>query len=153
MGGGLFSMGASLVVGSGSATIIDSTLTGNTAQGGSGFSGGNGIGGAVFNLDGSVTFNNDTLAANTVAGGQANGGSNGLADGGAVYNLAFGNVIQTGSATNATLTLNNSILSNSSGGTDLAANVVNGQQHQCRQHRRLDQPRADSESQQHDLGR
>ncbi|HKB36541.1 MAG TPA: DUF4214 domain-containing protein, partial [Gemmataceae bacterium] len=107
------------------------TLTANTAQGGGGgfasSNGGSGYGGAIFNLDGSVTLNNDTLAANTVRAGA--GGSNGVdgqADGGAVFNLAYGNKIVSGGAVIATLTLNNNILSNTTGGTDLFSNAING---------------------------
>jgi hypothetical protein len=40
-----------------------------------------------------------------------------------VYNLAYGNNILTGGAVSATLTLNNSILSNTSGGSDLAGQI------------------------------
>jgi hypothetical protein len=119
-------MGASTVAGSGVVRITNSTLTGNTAQGGGapdlvGTYGGSGYGAALFNLDGAVTLNDDTLAGNTVLG--ASGGN---ADGGAVYNLAFGNLIQTGAATSATLVLNNNILSNTMRGTDLAANAIDG---------------------------
>jgi hypothetical protein len=120
-------MGASSNPGSGTLLITDSTLTANTAQGGDGgpggTQGGSGFGGAVFNLDGTVTLNDDTLAANTVSSGA--GTNTGGADGGAVYNLAFGANIDTGGTTSATLTLNNSILSNSAGGTDLAGQIMN----------------------------
>jgi hypothetical protein len=124
-------MGASNVTGSGTVNILDSTLTGNTAQGGSGdtaANGGSGLGAAVFNLDGSATLNNDTIDANTnTAGAGGTGGSNGLA-GGTVYNLAFGNVIQTGGANTATLTLNNNIVANTTGGSELAAQNIAGAQ-------------------------
>jgi hypothetical protein len=116
-------MGASTVTGSGVVQITNSTLTGNTAQGGtardlSATFGGSGYGGAIFNLDGAITLNEATVAFNTVAG--QDGGS---ADGGAVYNLADGNNIQTGGAVSATVTLNNSILSDTTGGTDLAGQI------------------------------
>jgi hypothetical protein len=114
-------MGASTVTGSGVLLITNSTLTGNTAQGGAApltGNGGSGYGGALFNLDGSITLNDATVAANSVSGGSA--------DGGAVYNLAFGNLIQSGGAVSATLTLNNNILSNTTGRTDLASNIMNG---------------------------
>jgi hypothetical protein len=119
-------MGASTVAGSGVVRITNSTLTGNTAQGGGAPDladtyGGSGYGGALFNLDGAVTLNDDTLAGNTVFGAS---GAN--AAGGAVYSLAFGNVIQTGAATSATLVFNNNILSNTAGGTDLAADAIDG---------------------------
>src|SRR5262249_58656776 len=109
----------------------NSTLTANTAQGGgSGLfksNGGSGYGGALFNLDGAVTLTNSTLAANTVQGGEGHdGGDDGQADGGAVYNLAYGNNIVSGGAVSATLTLTNSILASTTGGTDLASNASNG---------------------------
>jgi hypothetical protein len=129
LGGAIFNMGASNIPGSGILVITNSTLTANTAQGGGSAAclGGSGYGGAVFNLDGSVTINDSTLAANTVAGGASESLSPpGTADGGAVYNLAFGNDINTGGTTRATLTLFNSILSNSAGGTDVAGQIVNG---------------------------
>jgi hypothetical protein len=122
-------MGASTKTGSGVVHITNCTLTANTAQGGAGSltgNGGDGFGGALFNLDGSVTLNDATVAANTVSGGSSSEGNVGLSDGGAVYNLAFGNLIQNGGAVSATLTLNNSILSNTTGGTDLASNAING---------------------------
>jgi hypothetical protein len=122
LGGAIFNMGAdSAHPGSGQANLVNCTLTANTAQGGSGGgaanSNGTGAGGALFNLDGKVALVNDTLAANTVAGGSRNG----AADGGAVYNLAFGNDIDNGRAVAASLVLNNSILATSSGGNDLSS--------------------------------
>src|SRR5262249_39177092 len=69
-----------------------------------------------FNLNGQVILANDTLAANTVA---VNG--SGTADGGAVYNLAFGNDIDTGGAVAVSLVLKNSILATSTGGNDLSS--------------------------------
>jgi len=130
MGGAIFNMGASTVTGSGVLTIINCTLTANIAQGGYSYlesNGGDAYGGAVFNLDGSVTINNSTLAFNSVLGGEGGAfGENGLAAGGAVYNLAYGNLIQTGGANTASLTLNNSILSNTIGGADLGSNGVSG---------------------------
>lgn len=93
MGGAIFSMFGSL-------TVINSTLTANTAQGGGsvtylvdpktgirnvlvGFStGGSGFGGAIFNLDGTASITFSTLAANTVTAGT--GSTNGSADGGAL---------------------------------------------------------------------
>ncbi len=128
MGGALFNMGAdSAHPGSGQATLTNCTLTNNTAQGGNSGNfagGGSGFGGAVFNLDGTATLSNDTLAANIVAGGT--GSFAGGADGGAVYNLAFGNDIDTGKPVTAALVLHNSILASSIGGKDLVSQVVNG---------------------------
>jgi hypothetical protein len=135
MGGALFNMGAdSTDPGSGQATLVNCTLTNNTAEGGSsnGVSasignGGSGLGGAVFNLDGTATLTNDTLAANTVTRGT--GAVSGGADGGAVFNLAFGNDIDTGKPVAASLLLNNSLLATSSTGNDLVSKAVNGVGH------------------------
>ena len=132
LGGAIFNMGATGIPGSGVLTIINCTLTNNTARGGAGGGGGNGgggFGGAIFNLDGSVTIDDSTLASNTVAGGASSGGSVGPADGGAVDNLAFGNIIQgngtniqAGGAVSATVTLFNSILSNTNPGSSAKSN-------------------------------
>jgi hypothetical protein len=115
-------MGADSAHSSGGATLINCTLTGNAALGGGVGSsdcgdGGDGAGGAIFNLDGQVELDSDTLAANAVRGGAGGDGEvPGVAAGGAVYNLAFGNDIDTGGPVTATLVLHNSILANSSNG-------------------------------------
>jgi hypothetical protein len=137
MGGAVFNFG-------GSINILSSTLAGNTAQGGSGsdgkdfgighFSvggdGGSGLGGALFNLDGQVNIWNSTLAGNNVVAGSAgslhNPGFPGSAEGGAVYNLAYGNNLSTGGPVSSSLSVSSSILANSAGGPDLTNNVVNG---------------------------
>jgi hypothetical protein len=123
LGGAIFNMGAA--DGGGTVSITNCTFTANTARGGSGGKGavgGSGYGGAIFNLDGMVALNDDTLSANTVVAGLA--ASPGHADGGALYNLAFGNNIRTGTAVSAGLIVNNSILANSAGGSDLASNAT-----------------------------
>jgi hypothetical protein len=107
--------------------LINCTLTNNSARGGSSLSdgqGGSGYGGALFNLDGQVSLTNDTLASNSVASGTGNASNQ--ADGGAVYNLAYGNNIDTGSPVTDSLILNNNILAKSSGGNDLSSALVNG---------------------------
>ncbi len=137
LGGAIFTMGA--YPGQGVVTIADSTFTANMVQGGfggTGANGGSGYGAALFNLDGSVTLSDDTLAANAVfpGGGGIGGGPNGQdppgnpggADGGAVYNLAFGNNINDGSPNTASLTLYNSILSDTIDGNDLINQASNG---------------------------
>jgi hypothetical protein len=129
MGGAIFNMGADSFThpvmaqppkgGAGSVVIINSTLTGNTAKGGPGFQGGGGLGGALFSLDGDVTLIYTTDDANTVVAGTSSGlGAPAVsADGGAAYNLAFGNDIENGgkkkTAPGAALTLVNSILADS----------------------------------------
>jgi hypothetical protein len=105
--------------------IINCTLTANTAQGGSCVqcpqNGGSVYGGAIFNLDGDVILKNATLARNTVTAG-----AGGRADGGAIFNLAYGHHIVTGGPVRATLRLINSILAATTGGSDLASNGING---------------------------
>ncbi len=110
-GGGGGGLGGAIFNHLGTVTLINCTLTGNAAQGGNGANGGSGLGGAIFNLNGMITVTNSTFAANTVTAGT--GGTPG-ADGGALYNLAYGNKFD-GTATTATVTLSNSILANSSG--------------------------------------
>jgi hypothetical protein len=95
-------------------------LAGNTAAGGNALagSGGSGFGGGIFNLNGTLTLRNATLAGNTVDEGT--GTASGLADGGAIYNLAFGNgIFAANTAVSATVNLINSILADSTGGNDL----------------------------------
>jgi hypothetical protein len=110
LGGAIFNMGASNVAGSGVLNLVNTTLTGNTAQGGSGFQGGAGEGGGLFSLDGNVTLTYATIAGNTIAAGASNGGAAGVADGDAVYNQASGNLIQNGRANAAQMAVQNTIL-------------------------------------------
>jgi hypothetical protein len=128
LGGAIFNMGATGIAGSGVVKMTNCTLTANSALGGAGSytgHGGSGYGGALFNLDGSVTLNDVTVAANRVARGHERG--NGKADGGAVYNLAYGNSIANGLAVSAKVTLYNSILSDTNSGLhDLVSNAING---------------------------
>ncbi len=119
-GGGGGGMGGAIFNHRGTLTAINVTMTANTARGGnSGLTSGNGsgYGGAIFNLNGTVTLTSSTLAANTVAEG--GGGADNIADGGALYNLAYGNKIEDGTKSIATTTISNSILANSVGGRDL----------------------------------
>jgi hypothetical protein len=145
MGGAIFNMGdVGILQGCGVLSMTDCTLAYNIAQGGNGGFGGNdgatggeggsGFGGAIFNLDGLAGLADSTVDDNTVVAGRGgvSGGDtwahakSGSIDGGAVYNLAFGNFISTGSPTGAELSLFNSILADSISGSDLAANVKNG---------------------------
>ena len=64
----------------GTLTIQNSTLTGNTASGGSGGTGaanGQGLGGAIFNLNGQATLDSATVAFSTAS------------QGGALYDLGY----------------------------------------------------------------
>lgn len=118
-GGGGAGLGGALFNDGGTVTITNSTLTGNDAVGGTagsgttGSSSGRGLGGAVFNRDGNITITNSTLAGNTVSGSGAN-------DGGALFNLSD-TVGQS-----ATVALLNSILSGTTGGSDLGEQQMAG---------------------------
>jgi hypothetical protein len=120
LGGGGGGMGGAVFNQGGSATIANSTIAGNTAKGadtiGAGAWGGSAFGGGVFSLNGSLTLRNATIAGNAVSGGH--GFQDGGASGGAVYvvGLNLGAITPT---QNAIVTLDNSILANSTGGPDL----------------------------------
>src|SRR5262249_47976607 len=120
IGGGGAGLGGGIFMHSGTLTIINSTLTSNSALAGSAPSTAGGAtnrqayGGAIFNLNGAVTIINSTLGSNTAADG-----------GGALYILSHGaaNGIV---AANATLTLQNTILADSISTSDLAVNQLPG---------------------------
>ncbi|HEY7308797.1 MAG TPA: choice-of-anchor Q domain-containing protein [Gemmataceae bacterium] len=134
MGGAIFNMGANAGAAP-QAILINCTLADNFAQGGNGgpatspagstHAAGSGLGGAIFNVDAQLSLTNCTLANNTVAGGTSAGGA-GIADGGAVYNLAFGDDIRTGNAVTASVLMNNSILALSNTGHDLVSQALGG---------------------------
>lgn len=116
MGGAIFNLG-------GSVSILNCTLTGNAAIGG--LSGGvstlhgSGMGGAIFNLQGDVDIEHATIAFNRV---------NVDANGGAIYNLGYlGGSGIGGIGMVSSLTLVNSILSNSLSDTVGIADLVNMQ--------------------------
>jgi hypothetical protein len=108
--------------------MTNCTVTCNQAQGGTGCGdtlstnffgpeGGSGYGGGIFNLNGTMVLDNCTVTSNScVAGltidrsGPTLLGSSGGADGGAVYNLALGNKIEDGTASTATVTLIDTVL-------------------------------------------
>ena len=101
-GGGGAGMGGAIFNWHGAVSLVNSTLTGNLAQGGSGGQGGRGLGGALFNGAGTVEIVHSTLAGNIVQGRDPAGG--------AVFNYQNESMI----------TLRNSILADSSGGNDCA---------------------------------
>jgi hypothetical protein len=136
VGGGGGGLGGAIFNHRGLLFLTNCIITANTAQGGDsdaygGYSempgGGSGYGGGLFNLNGTVTLVCCTLSSNIVVGGfdvteygehgeylgQVTGGD---ADGGALYNLAFGNKIEDGTVSIATVTLVNTILTNSIAG-------------------------------------
>ncbi len=130
-GGGGAGLGGAIFNQGGTVTIANSTITGNTAVGGSAGQRaqvGAGFGGGIFNLNGSLTIVNSTIARNTVAAGfVANGGLDNMAEGGAVYNLSI-NVGAVTPTQTATVTVANSILARSTGslGSNTpASDVVN----------------------------
>jgi hypothetical protein len=139
LGGAVFNMGdVGILQGCGILSMTDCTLNANTAQGGYGGSGGNdgtagaggsGFGGGIFNLDGLASLADCTVDGNTVVAGRSGWSgpaADGSAAGGAVYNLAFGNLISTGGPTGSELGLFNSILADSKGGADLVSLAVHG---------------------------
>ena len=131
MGGGIFNM-------MGSLTVTNSTLAGNMAQGGGGNgcndgNAGDALRGALFNLDGNATLTGVTIANDNVVAGTDH--TPGYPNGSFVYNLAYGNNITTGGPFTATLTLNDTIIGQNSGptevgqtndGADLVNDVDNG---------------------------
>ncbi len=114
-GGGGAGMGGAVFNDQGQVTLDNSTLSDDSAVGGLG--GGNGsiiccpgadgqgLGGAVFNLNGTVATDSSTIAYNTADGG------------GGIYSLGYSGLDGThctvGSCAGASVTLANSILSNS----------------------------------------
>jgi hypothetical protein len=150
-GGGGSGLGGAIFNHRGSLCLVNCTLTANLAQGGNGFDaegmsilyggvGGSGYGGAIFNLNGAVALSGCTLVSNSVLPGatatlvydsQINSVPmdvpTGGANGGALYNLAYGNKIEDGSASLATVSLANSLLADSFGANnDLVNNEIDG---------------------------
>ncbi len=119
-GGGGAGMGGAIFNAAGTVTITNSTLAGNTAQGGDGAVGsgnGSGLGGAVFNLNGSLNLVNDTLADNTVAAGS--GGVGGSAAGGALFALGQDGVGLGSQATAQVLAINTIFADTTAGNSDI----------------------------------
>ncbi|MFP3940547.1 MAG: IPTL-CTERM sorting domain-containing protein [Thermoanaerobaculia bacterium] len=118
-GGGGAGLGGVLFNHFGTATLRNSTLSGNAARGGDGSGGGAGLGGAVFNLGGAITAESSTLAGNAVEGGAGDGGNgeDGQGAGGAIFHHfqddGVGNTIASTDAPGTTLTLEDSILADS----------------------------------------
>ncbi len=135
-GGGGAGMGGAIFNHGGALTIVDSTLTTNTAQGGmaaprQGDADGAGLGGAIFNLQGTVTIIQSTLTLNSAID------TNGIVGpaGGAVYNVAYLQGDDGGVFDHESLVvLSNSVLSGSTNGytpvSDLAGDqpetLING---------------------------
>jgi hypothetical protein len=105
LGGGGAGMGGAIFNFGGSLTVLDSTFAGNAARGGSGFQNGSGLGGALFSRNGSVTVAGSTLAGNAAD------------QGGGLYAL--------GDGTSVGVTVNNTALARTAGGSDFEANAIN----------------------------
>ncbi len=129
-GGGGAGMGGAIFNLLGTVVLTNSTLTGNTAQGGSSLGAialaGQGYGGGIFNLNGGVMLHDDTLAFNNaLAGSGAPPGPDAFffpSDGGAVYNLASGGDEKT--TGHAVVQLTNSILADSNAGQPAIADLA-----------------------------
>jgi hypothetical protein len=119
-GGGGAGFGGAIFNHLGTANIVSSVFTSNSAAGASGGGTANGFGGAIFNLNGTVLLSGITFSGNTAV----DSGSN--ADGGAfVYNLSHnaGNASASQTA-EAGLLLIDTTISTTNG--DLTNNQVNG---------------------------
>ena len=111
MGGAIFNAG-------GNVTITNSTVSANSANGGSGVSGtGSGMGGGLFSRNGTVNLTNSTFATNTV--------SNGSASGGAIMLVADGAGAADSMGTGITAQIDNTIFADSTGGSDAAFHTLN----------------------------
>lgn len=89
-GGGGAGLGGAIFNHNGRVTLVNSTLTGNLAQGGAtnavhDATTGSALGGAIFNLQGTLNVLHSTIALNVLEG--ANGAQS--VDGGGIYNLAL----------------------------------------------------------------
>jgi hypothetical protein len=114
--GGGAGMGGAVFNHIGTLTIVNCTFTQNTATGGTSpdiTTNGQGLGGALFNLNGGMLIVSSTLAGNSASGGLTN-------DGGNVYSLALhGKGVQDSPGT-ATVTIENSIIANATGNSNVA---------------------------------
>jgi hypothetical protein len=130
-GGGGAGMGGAIFNHVGTVSLLNVTASSNAARGGAAPTcgcNGSGLGAVLFNLNGNVTIDFSTLAGNFLAGTN-NADDNGAEDG-TVYSLAYGNKIEDGTASMATLTIRNSIVHGTQADaglhSDVAANVVDG---------------------------
>ena len=133
-GGGGAGLGGAVFNHRGSVTLLNVTATGNGATGGDGSiesPAGSGLGAVLFNLNGAVTVRFSTLVGNATK----NGGSgiiNGcatLSASGALYTLAYGNKIEDGTASAASLAVESSIVSDTTGAAkEVVVHKVDGKQ-------------------------
>jgi hypothetical protein len=135
-GGGGAGLGGAIFNNGGTITLINSTLTGNTARGSRNgttparFTGlsigqvpaqpGSGLGGAIFNRNGTVTITSSTLSGNTAAKGATILLVNPAAQGGS-------DLFDLGDGGTAAAIINDSILGQTSSSvTDFASQTING---------------------------
>ena len=105
----------------GTATVLNSTFSGNTAAGGEGNATaiGEGRGGAILNVDGSLTLINDTFAGDKIFGGTSEGGE--------VSNLSLSMTLYGFTPDPvATLVIANTILANSNDDAELSSQQIDG---------------------------
>ncbi|GAA0706511.1 hypothetical protein GCM10009105_04640 [Dokdonella soli] len=127
-------MGGAIFNHTGMVNLLNVTAYGNAARGAAGASpggGGSGLGAVLLNLNGTATIDFSTLAGNSLSGNNGQADAKGPEDG-AVYSLAYGNKIEDGIASAASLTIHNSIIhgTQADGGlkSDVSVNLVNGAQ-------------------------
>jgi len=134
-GSGGMGAGGAIFNHTGTIHFVNVTATNNSANGGASVDcaacDGSGLGAVLFNLNGNVTIDFSTLAGNSLSRNNGSSGGGGPEDA-TVYSLAYGNKIQDGSQSIATLTLNSSIIhgthSDGGAGNDILVNVVDGAQ-------------------------
>jgi hypothetical protein len=136
-GGAGAGMGGAIFNHTGTVALLNVTANGNAAKGGTvnvtycsqPTCQGSGLGAVLFNLNGTVTIDFSTLAGNVVAGTNAHADAFGPEDA-SVYSLAYGNKIQDGSASSASLKIHNSIVhgthADAGAGNDILVNIVDG---------------------------
>ena len=143
-GGGGLGAGGAVFNDGGTLVITNSTLSGNTAQGGNAGAGteaamngqaGQGMGGGLFARNGSVTINHATFNNNAVTAGTGTAPTNAPApQGGSLYLLGDaqviyldgGQILVRPNATSVTFNVSNSILANTPGGaSDVFVNTIN----------------------------
>ena len=119
-GGGGGGLGGAVFNDGGTVTILNSTFSANTAEGGlrgdASAESGSGLGGGLFNLNGTVNVTNATFSNNIARNGNTSPANTA---GGAIFNLAHETANGITDAT-AAVTLNNTILANSIATSDLA---------------------------------
>jgi len=95
--GGSDDAGGGIINGSGSLTILNSTVSGNSAAGGSTAN----FGGGIFNAGGSLNIINSTISGNSISGGSGDNHGAGISNGGTLSitnSTVSGNAVSGGSA-------------------------------------------------------